>query len=157
MASGEKVRVLIVDDVADTRENVRKLLQFESDIDVVGAARSAMEGIQLSQELDPDLVLMDINMPDLDGISATEAIRQKSPHTQVVILSVQGDQNYMRRAMLAGARDFLTKPPMGDELISAVRRAAEMARVERSKAGPVRTSGGYPGLPASVHVLPGLL
>src|SRR5512136_239074 len=133
MPSGDKVRVLIVDDVADTRENVRKLLQFESDIDVVGAARSGMEGIQLSQELDPDVVLMDINMPDMDGISATEAIRQKSPHTQVVILSVQGDQNYMRRAMLAGARDFLTKPPMGDELISAVRRGGEMARAERSK------------------------
>ncbi len=133
MASGEKVRVLIVDDVADPRENVRKLLQFESDIEVVGAARSGMEGIQLAQELDPDVVLMDINMPDLDGISATEQIRQKSPHTQVVILSVQGDQNYMRRAMLAGARDFLTKPPMGDELISAVRRGGEMARSERAK------------------------
>ena len=153
MASGEKVRVLIVDDVADTRENVRKLLQFESDIDVVGAARSGMEGIQLSQELDPDVVLMDINMPDLDGISATEAIRQKSPHTQVVILSVQGDQNYMRRAMLAGARDFLTKPPMGDELVSAVRRGGEMARLERSKnkqprvVGPVQ--GGRMAVPAA--------
>src|SRR5512147_835557 len=133
MASGEKVRVLIVDDVADTRENVRKLLQFESDIDVVGAARSGMEGIQLSQELDPDVVLMDINMPDMDGITATEQIRQKSPHTQVVILSVQGDQNYMRRAMLAGARDFLTKPPMGDELISAIKRAGEMAHTEKEK------------------------
>src|SRR5512142_972818 len=133
MSSGEKVRVLIVDDVADTRENVRKLLQFESDIDVVGAARSGMEGIQLTQELDPDVVLMDINMPDMDGITATEAIRQKSPHTQVVILSVQGDQNYMRRAMLAGARDFLTKPPMGDELVSAVRRGGDMARAERGK------------------------
>src|SRR5512142_2577993 len=145
MASGEKVRVLIVDDVADTRENVRKLLQFESDIDVVGAARSGMEGIQLSQELDPDVVLMDINMPDLDGISATEAIREKSPHTQVVILSVQGDQNYMRRAMLAGARDFLTKPPMGDELVSAVRRGGEMARLERNKNKQPRVVGPVPG------------
>ena len=153
MASGEKVRVLIVDDVADTRENVRKLLQFESDIDVVGAARSAMEGIQLSQELDPDVVLMDINMPDMDGISATEAIRQKLPHTQVVILSVQGDQNYMRRAMLAGARDFLTKPPMGDELVSAVRRGGEMAKLERSKNkqphGVVPVQGGRMAVPAA--------
>jgi pilus assembly protein CpaE len=145
MASGEKVRVLIVDDVADTRENVRKLLQFESDIEVVGAARSGMEGIQLSQELDPDVVLMDINMPDIDGIAATEAIRQKMPHTQVVILSVQGDQNYMRRAMLAGARDFLTKPPMGDELVSAVRRGGEMARAERSKNKQPRVAGPMPG------------
>lgn len=136
--AGEKIRVLIVDDVAETRENVRKLLQFESDVEVVGAARSGKEGIQFSHEMDPDVVLMDINMPDVDGITATEAIRQKMPHIQVVILSVQGDQNYMRRAMLAGARDFLTKPPTGDELISAIRRAGEMARLERAKTASAR-------------------
>ena len=139
MPGGDKVRVLIVDDVADTRENVRRLLQFESDIEVVGAARTAQEGIQLTSELDPDVILMDINMPDMDGITATETIRQRSPLSQVVILSVQGDQNYMRRAMLAGARDFLTKPPMGDDLISAVRRSGEMSRAERSKDKPGRT------------------
>jgi pilus assembly protein CpaE len=131
--AADKIRVLIVDDIAETRENVRKLLQFESDVEVAGAARSGREGVQLAHELDPDVVLMDINMPDIDGITATEEIRQKSPHIQVVILSVQGDQNYMRRAMLAGARDFLTKPPMGDELMSAVRRAGEMAHAERVK------------------------
>jgi pilus assembly protein CpaE len=134
----DKIRVLIVDDIAETRENVRKLLQFESDVDVTGTARSGKEGIELAQELDPDVVLMDINMPDIDGISATEVIRQKSPHIQVVILSVQGDPNYMRRAMLAGARDFLTKPPMGDELISAIRRAGEMAHAERAKGAQQR-------------------
>ena len=133
MPAGEKIRVMIVDDVSETRENVRKLLQFESDVDVVGVARTGKEAIQLSQDLDPDVVLMDINMPDMDGISATEAIRAKQPSVQVVILSVQGDQNYMRRAMLAGARDFLTKPPMGDELISAIRRAGSMAQSERAK------------------------
>src|SRR5512147_2372350 len=106
----DKIRVLIVDDVAETRENVRKLLQFEADIEVVGAARTGREAIQLSDELKPDVVLMDINMPDMDGISATEAIRARQPAVQIIILSVQGDQNYMRRAMLAGARDFLTKP-----------------------------------------------
>ena len=136
--AGEKIRVLIVDDVAETRENIRKLLQFENDVEVVGAARSGKEGIQFSHEMDPDVVLMDINMPDVDGITATENIHQKMPHIQVVILSVQGDQNYMRRAMLAGARDFLTKPPMGDELISAIRRAGEMARVERAKSASMR-------------------
>ncbi|MFN8412447.1 MAG: response regulator [Anaerolineales bacterium] len=136
--AADKIRTLIVDDIAETRENVRKLLQFEADVEVVGSARSGKEGIQLAQELDPDVILMDINMPDIDGISATETIRQKSPHIQVVILSVQGDQNYMRRAMLAGARDFLTKPPMGDELISAIRRAGEMAHAERAKGAQVR-------------------
>ena len=137
MVDGEKFRVLIVDDVAETRENVRKLLQFEPDIDVVAAARTGREAIQLSQEANPDVVLMDINMPDMDGIAATEAIRQKMPAVQVVILSVQGDQNYMRRAMLVGARDFLTKPPMPDELVAAIRRAGKMAREERAKSTQV--------------------
>jgi pilus assembly protein CpaE len=134
---GEKIRVMIVDDVSETRENVRKLLQFESDVEVVGVARTGKEAIQVSQDLHPDVVLMDINMPDMDGISATEAIRAKQPAVQVVILSVQGDQNYMRRAMLAGARDFLTKPPMGDELISAIRRAGAMAQSEKSKSAQI--------------------
>ncbi|MBP6178924.1 MAG: response regulator [Anaerolineales bacterium] len=131
--AADKIRVLIVDDIAETRENVRKLLQFESDVEVVSVAGSGKDGIKFAQDLNPDVVLMDINMPDMDGISATEVIRQKQPHIQVIILSVQNDQNYMRRAMLAGARDFLTKPPMGDELISAVRRAGDMARMEKAK------------------------
>ena len=133
MADGEKFRVLIVDDIAETRENIRKLLQFEADIEVVAVARTGREAIQLTQEVNPDVVLMDINMPDMDGIAATEIIRQKMPSVQVVVLSVQGDQNYMRKAMLVGARDFLTKPPMPDELVAAIRRAGKMAREERAK------------------------
>jgi pilus assembly protein CpaE len=133
MAAGEKFRVLIVDDIAETRENIRKLLQFEADIEVVAVARTGREAIQVTQEVNPDVVLMDINMPDMDGIAATEIIRQKMPTVQVVILSVQGDQNYMRKAMLVGARDFLTKPPMPDELVAAIRRAGKMAREERAK------------------------
>ena len=140
MPLDEKIRVLIVDDVAETRENVRKLLQFDSDVEVVGVSRTGKEAIQTSAELNPDVVLMDINMPDMDGIAATEAIRAKLPFVQVIILSVQSDQNYMRRAMLAGARDFLTKPPLGDELISAIRRAGSMAQSERSKTAAVQAS-----------------
>ncbi len=147
MAAGQKIRVIIVDDIAETRENVRKLLQFEADIEVIGAAKSGKEGIEFSKEQDPDVVLMDINMPDMDGISATEAILRSQPHVQVIILSVQGDQNYMRRAMLAGARDFLTKPPMADELISAIRRAGEMAQHERAKNAQIRAVPAAPGLP----------
>lgn len=145
MAAGQKVRVIIVDDIAETRENVRKLLQFEADIDVIGAAKSGREGIEFSKEQDPDVILMDINMPDMDGIAATEEILRNQPHVQVIILSVQGDQNYMRRAMLAGARDFLTKPPMADELISAIHRAGEMAQQERTKNAQVRAVPSTPG------------
>lgn len=136
MAAGDKIRVLIVDDIAETRENIRKLLVFENDVEVIGAARSGREAIELCKETKPDVVLMDINMPDMDGIAATEAIRRTNNVTQIVVLSVQGDPNYMRKAMLAGARDFLTKPPAVDELTSAIRRAGKMAHDERSKVTP---------------------
>ncbi len=134
MSENDTIQIIIVDDIAETRENFRKLLQFESDIEVVGTARTGREGIELAKEVKPDVVMMDINMPDMDGITATEIIRKEVPHAQIVILSVQGDPNYMRRAMLAGARDFLTKPPMVDELIAAIRRAGAMAHEEREKA-----------------------
>jgi pilus assembly protein CpaE len=89
--------------------------------------------MELAKSQKPDVVLMDINMPDMDGITATELIRQQNPLIQVIILSVQNDQSYMRRAMLVGARDFLVKPPAPDELTSAIRRAGRMAHEEQSK------------------------
>ncbi|HSG25411.1 MAG TPA: response regulator [Anaerolineales bacterium] len=152
MAEAEKITVIIVDDIAETRENIHKLLQFEPNIAVIGSARTGEEAIRATADLRPDVVLMDINMPDMDGITATERIRARVPGTQVVILSVQNDSNYMRKAMLAGARDFLTKPPDLDELISAIVRAGEMAHEEKKKAattlaavqasGGISTSGG---------------
>ncbi|MGH2521799.1 MAG: response regulator [Anaerolineales bacterium] len=126
--SGSQIRVLIVDDIAETRENIRKLLQFESDMDVVGMARTGREGIQLAKEFKPHVVLMDINMPDMDGIQATEVIVKEVPVAQIVIVSVQSDTDYLRRAMLAGARDFLAKPPPADEMINTIRRLGEKAR-----------------------------
>jgi pilus assembly protein CpaE len=134
MGSDEKIRVMIVDDIAETRENIRKLLQFESDVEVVGAARTGREGCDLAIEYKPDVILMDINMPDMDGITATETIRKSVPFAQIIILSVQSDPSYMRRAMLAGARDFLAKPPAVEELTAAIRRAGSMAHEEKAKA-----------------------
>lgn len=127
------IRVLIVDDFAETRENIRKLLQFESDIAVVGAARSGQEAIEMARDSKPDVILMDINMSDMDGITATEAILREVPFTQIVILSVQSEPDYMRRAMLAGARDFMVKPPSSDELISTIRNVAVLAQDQRKK------------------------
>lgn len=141
------IRVLIVDDFAETRENIRKLLQFESDIEVVGAARNGQEALQLASELDPDVVLMDINMPDMDGIVATETMLRQVPHAQIIILSVQSEGDYVRRAMRAGARDFIAKPPSGDELVAAIRSSAERAKDQRSKAAR----------PAAIPMMPGTI
>src|SRR3954447_5974713 len=119
------IKVLIVDDIPETRENLKKLLAFEQDIEVVGTASTGREGLELAQELLPDIILMDINMPDMDGISATEQISKAVPQTSVVMMSVQSEADYLRRAMLAGARDFLTKPISGEELYSTVRSVYE--------------------------------
>jgi pilus assembly protein CpaE len=116
------IRVLIVDDLPETRENVRKLLQFESDIEVIGQAGTGEEAVQMAKEHQPDIILMDINMPGIDGIGASQQITETVPSVQIIIMSVQSDPNYLRRAMMAGARDFLTKPFGGDELVAAIRR-----------------------------------
>ncbi len=139
------IRVLIVDDFAETRENIRKLLQFESDIDVVGMARTGREGITLAKETKPNVVLMDINMPDMDGIQATEIITKEVPIAQIVIVSVQSDTDYLRRAMLAGARDFLSKPPPADEMINTIRRLGEMSRQREAQIASQPTMGGAGG------------
>jgi pilus assembly protein CpaE len=131
------IRVLIVDDSAEMRENVKKLLQFEADIEVVGGARSGQEGIQMAAEAKPHIALMDINMPDMDGITATEGVIEVAPFCQVVILSVQSEADYMRRAMMAGAKDFIPKPPSSDELIKTIRVLGERAKREEEKAKAV--------------------
>jgi len=154
MPTQEKIRVLIVDDIAETRENIKRLLQFDLKIEIVGSARSGHEAIELSQQTRPDVVIMDINMPDMDGITATEAIRRKVPHAQVVILSVQSDPGYMRRAMLAGARDFIAKPPSIDELTTAIHRAGIMAKDERNKAPAAFTPAGSTGNAVFTSMLP---
>lgn len=121
----DKIRVLIADDLPETRENVRKLLQFEQDMEVIGHAGSSSEALELARQKKPDVVLMDINMPDVDGITASQRITKLVPETQIIIMSVQSEADYVRRAMLVGARDFLMKPFSGDELVTAVRQVYE--------------------------------
>lgn len=128
---GEVIRVILVDDIAQTRETIVRSLRFQEDIDIVATASNGLQAIQLVRQLKPDVVVMDVNMPDMDGITATANIKRDMPNTEIVILTVQDDLDYMRRAMLAGARDFLAKPPMIDELVQAVERAGAQARQNR--------------------------
>ncbi len=120
------IRVVVVDDISSTRENLKKLLSFEDDIEVVGTAGDGREGIEVSRQLQPHVVLMDVNMPGMDGISATEALAVELPQCPVVIMSVQGERDYLRRAMQSGAREFLIKPFTGDELVASIRRVYEL-------------------------------
>jgi pilus assembly protein CpaE len=138
----EQIRVLIVDDITETRDNLEKLLFFEKDIEVVAKASTGREGIAMAKQYKPDVVLMDINMPDMDGIAATEALISQVPATQVIMMSVQGEQDYLRRSMLAGAREFLIKPISADDLYNAIRHVHRLRTTQGRymPAGPVDTA-----------------
>ncbi|HEY3163508.1 MAG TPA: response regulator [Candidatus Limnocylindrales bacterium] len=129
----DQIRVLIVDDIPETRDHLTKLLGFETDIEVVGSAASGGESLSLAGQLLPDVVLMDINMPDMDGIAATEKLSAQVPTTSVVMMSVQGEADYLRRSMLAGAREFLVKPFSSDELTASIRQVYTREREKQSR------------------------
>jgi pilus assembly protein CpaE len=131
----EKIRVMIVDDSNETRSNVRKLLSFEKRIEIAGEAGNGEEAVFIAREVRPDVILMDINMPVMDGIRATEEITMSVPESTVVIMSVQGEQEYIKKAMAAGARDYLNKPFTGDELSHAILKAWEMEARRRERTG----------------------
>jgi pilus assembly protein CpaE len=143
----DQIRVLIVDDIPETRDHLTKLLSFESDIEVVGAAASGAQALELAAQLLPGVVLMDINMPDMDGIAATERMSSEVPDAAVVMMSVQGEADYLRRSMLAGAREFLVKPFSSDELTASIRQvyAREVEKANRRAAAPVMAPGGPAG------------
>jgi CheY-like chemotaxis protein len=118
------IRVLVVDNVPDTRLHIRKLLGNETDVKIVGEASDGVEALEKFGALMPDVTTICINMPAMGGITATEAIHRKHPLAKVIMISGQNSTDYIRRAMMAGACDYLTIPPRPEELKSAIRLAA---------------------------------
>ena len=150
----DRIKVLIVDDIPETRDHLSKLLGFESDVEVVGAAAGGPEAIEMATALRPDVVLMDINMPGMDGITATEKLAADVPTAAVIMMSVQGEADYLRRSMLAGAREFLVKPFSSDELTASIRQVWTREKDKLSRFAPV-VAGNEPvrpgeGEPAAV-------
>ena len=139
----DRIKVLIVDDIPETRDHLSKLLGFEADLEVVGAAMSGADALDMAARLQPDVVLMDINMPGMDGIATTEQLALQAPAAAVVMMSVQGEADYLRRSMLAGAREFLVKPFSSDELVASVR---QVHRHERDKAARLPAPVTVPGV-----------
>ena len=125
--SGDMVRLLIVDDHDLFRTGLATLLSVQRRIDVVGQASGGRSGVRLTQELKPDVVLMDLRMPDLGGVEATRAIVERNPETRVVALSVASDETDVTAAMTAGACGFLVKDAPVVDVAGAVRAAAQGA------------------------------
>lgn len=129
----DKIKVLIVDDIAETRENISRLLKLEEDIQVVGEATNGEQAIKKTEQLLPHVILMDINMPIMDGIAATEKISLNFPNISVVMISVQGEAEYLKKAMMAGAREYLVKPFSADELVNTIKRTYDLEQKRMGK------------------------
>lgn len=118
------IRVLIVDDEATVLRGLRMRLALEPDIDVVGEAGDGSTAIAMATRLHPDVVLMDIRMPVMDGIAATRSLASLVPEAAVVVLSMQDDRVSEDSALVAGAAGFVAKHRMDDGLLTAIRSAA---------------------------------
>jgi DNA-binding NarL/FixJ family response regulator len=115
------IRILLADDHPVVRDGLRALLETQSDIEVVGDATNGREAVGLARQLHPDIVIMDIAMPDLNGIEATLLIQESSPAAQVLILSMHSTTEHIFRALQSGARGYLLKDSAGAEVVSAIR------------------------------------
>lgn len=119
----KEIRILLADDHSIVRTGIAAILGYEKDITVVGEAEDGEEAIRLAQKLSPDLVLMDLMMPGMDGVEATRTIRETLPDTKVLILTTFGTSADVARAIAAGASGAIVKDISKDDLVSAIRRA----------------------------------
>ena len=121
------VRLLIADDHALVRQGLRGMLEREPDIEILGEAHNGREAVDLCLTLGPNLVLMDVRMPEMDGLEATRAIKHERPEVGVLMVTMHDNQDYMLEAAKAGAAGYVLKDAPRDELIGAVRRIASPA------------------------------
>jgi two-component system, NarL family, response regulator NreC len=119
-----KIRLLLVDDHQVVRSGLRMLLSNESDVEIVGDAGTAREALEAVQLLKPDVVLMDIGLPDMSGIDATREIKRTSPAVAVVALTIHEDEEYFFKMLEAGAGGYVPKRAAPEELLTAIRAAA---------------------------------
>lgn len=118
-------KIVIIDDHQLFREGVKRILEFEKSFEVVAEGDDGNEAVKLVEKYNPDVVLMDINMPSVNGVEATRQLIEKFPKTRVIILSIHDDENYVQHALKSGASGYLLKEMDADALIEAVKVVAE--------------------------------
>jgi two-component system response regulator NreC len=120
----KKIRILLADDHAVVRQGFKMILSAQPDMEIVGEAGNGREAVELAEQLKPEVVVMDVSMPELNGIEATRRLGDSTPHTRVLALSMHKDSVYVREILRAGARGYLLKDSVAADLVSAVRSIA---------------------------------
>jgi DNA-binding NarL/FixJ family response regulator len=120
----KRIRILLADDHAVVRQGFRMILGAQPDMEIVGEAGNGREAVELAERLKPEVVVMDVSMPELNGIEATRRLAASTPHTRVLALSMHKDSVYVREILRAGARGYLLKDSVAADLVSAVRAVA---------------------------------
>ena len=120
-----KIRILLADDHSVVRQGFKMILSSQVDMEVVGEAGNGREAVDLAEQLQPDVIVMDVAMPELNGIEATRRLAASVPHTRVLALSMHKDSTYVREILRAGARGYLLKDSFDADLLAAVRAIAK--------------------------------
>jgi len=120
----KRTRILLVDDHAVVRQGFKMILDAQSDMEIVGEAANGREAVERAAQLRPDIVVMDVAMPELNGIEATRRVIAAGPHIRVIALSMHKDSVYVREILRAGARGYLLKDSGADDLVKAIRAVA---------------------------------
>jgi DNA-binding NarL/FixJ family response regulator len=120
----KRIRILLADDHAVVRQGFKMILAAQPDMEIVGEAGNGREAVELAEKLHPDILVMDVAMPELNGIEATRRVVSSLPHSRVVALSMHKDSVYVREILRAGARGYLLKDSVADDLVAAIRAVA---------------------------------
>src|SRR5947207_3420149 len=121
----KRIRILLADDHAVVRQGFKMILAAQADMEIVGEAGNGREAVEAAENLKPDVVVMDVAMPELNGIEATRRLAVSSPRTRVLALSMHKDSVYVREILRAGARGYLLKDAIASDLLAAVRAVAQ--------------------------------
>ncbi len=135
-----QIRFLIADDVTETRRSTRLMLSLIPEAEIVAIAKNGAEAVEMSRKHKPDIALMDVNMPQMNGLQAIRTMVDDNPHLICIIISAERDPQTLLEAMAVGARGYLTKPFTADQLTETIQRVWKRANATTRKAGP--TAGG---------------
>ena len=133
----ERLRAIIADDVQEMRRSTRLMMTLVPTIEVVAIAHNGRQAIEMAREHRPHIALLDINMPEMDGLTAIETLMRENPHMACVVMSAERDRAYLQRAISVGARGYLIKPFTSDALVSELQRVMKVLETQKKQAAKV--------------------